>query len=172
MVHELTHLLVGEIILPHTPGDGGVPRWVHEGIASYMAGVWSDDHERLMRGSVAAGKIPALSQLMGNGGFANPRLNEALGHVAFNYIESRWGPTSIRRFINALIIRAWTRATTHRVRTDASGIRRGIPAIRRTTIRVNHSLTPPRLQKRGNLAQPAGQWVPIGERLPHQVGSP
>src|SRR5919109_985511 len=26
MVHELTHLLVGEIILPHTPGNGGVPR--------------------------------------------------------------------------------------------------------------------------------------------------
>jgi hypothetical protein len=104
MVHELTHLLVGEIILPHTPGDGGVPRWVHEGIASYMAGVWSDDHERLMRELVAAGKIPALSQLTGNGGFANPRLNEALGHVAFNYIESRWGPTSIRRFINALIV--------------------------------------------------------------------
>jgi hypothetical protein len=39
-----------------------------------------------------------------NGGFANPRLNEAIGHVAFDYIESRWGPTSIRRFINALIV--------------------------------------------------------------------
>ena len=43
MVRELTHLLVGEIILPHTPGDGGVPRCVHEGVASYMAGVWSED---------------------------------------------------------------------------------------------------------------------------------
>ena len=43
MVHELTHLLVGEIILPQAPGDGGVPRWVQEGIASYMAGGWSDD---------------------------------------------------------------------------------------------------------------------------------
>src|SRR5829696_4285927 len=40
LVHELTHLLVGEIILPQTPGDGGVPRWVHEGIASYMADGW------------------------------------------------------------------------------------------------------------------------------------
>jgi hypothetical protein len=104
MVHELTHLLVGEIILPHAPGDGGVPRWVHEGIASYMANGWSDDHERLMREIVAAGSVPALSQLTGNGGFANPRLNDALGHVAFDYIESRWGPSSIRRFINALIV--------------------------------------------------------------------
>jgi hypothetical protein len=104
MVHELTHLLVGEIILPQAPGDGGVPRWVHEGIASYMADGWSDDHERLMRGLVAAGNVPALSQLTGGGGFANPRLNDALGHVAFDYIESRWGPASIRRFIDALIV--------------------------------------------------------------------
>ncbi len=104
MVHELTHLLVSEIILPETPGDGDVPRWVQEGIANYMADGWSDDHERLMRELVAAGKVPALSQLTGSGGFANPRLNDALGHVAFDYIESRWGPTSIRRFINALIV--------------------------------------------------------------------
>ena len=27
VLHELTHLLVGEVILPETPGDGGVPRW-------------------------------------------------------------------------------------------------------------------------------------------------
>ena len=104
MAHELTHLLVGEIILPQTPGDGGVPRWVHEGIASYMADGWSDDHERLMRELVAARNVPALSQLTGSGGFANPRVNEALGHVAFDYIQSRWGPSSIRRFINALIV--------------------------------------------------------------------
>jgi hypothetical protein len=104
MVHELTHLLVGEIILPQTPGDGGVPRWVQEGIASYMADGWSDDHERLMRELVAAGNVPALSQLTGSGGFANPRLNDALGHVAFDCIESRWGPTSIRRFLDALIV--------------------------------------------------------------------
>lgn len=104
IVHELTHLLVGEVILPGRGGDGGVPRWVQEGIASYMVGVWSDDDERLMRDLVASGDVPALSQLTGSGGFANPRLNDALGHVAFDYIESRWGPTSIRRFINALIV--------------------------------------------------------------------
>jgi hypothetical protein len=41
---------------------------------------------------------------MGSGGFANARMNDALGNVAFGYIESRWGPTSIRRFLNALIV--------------------------------------------------------------------
>ena len=66
--------------------------------------VWSDDDTRLMRGLVASGGVPALSRLTGGGGFADERLNEALGHAAFDYIESRWGPTSIRRFLDALIV--------------------------------------------------------------------
>jgi len=104
VVHELTHLLVCEIILPEQAGDGGLPRWVHEGIANYMVGTWSDDHERLMRMLVASGKVPALSQLSGSGGFADERLNDVLGHAAFDYIESRWGRSSIRRFVNTLIV--------------------------------------------------------------------
>ena len=58
----------------------------------------------LMRELVGSGTVPALSQLTGSGGFANARLNDALGHVAFEYVESRWGPTGIRRFLNALIV--------------------------------------------------------------------
>jgi len=57
-----------------------------------------------MRELVAAGDVPALSHLTGGGGFENPRMNEALGHVAFDYIQSRWGSSSIRRFIDALIV--------------------------------------------------------------------
>lgn len=104
IVHELTHLLVSEIILPGRGGDGGVPRWVQEGIAGYMVGIWSDDDERLMRELVTSGNVPALSLLTGNGGFANARLNDAVGHAAFDYIESRWGAASIRRFLNTLIV--------------------------------------------------------------------
>src|SRR5262249_5545798 len=36
IVHELTHLLVFEIIWPGRAGDGGMPRWVKEGMATYM----------------------------------------------------------------------------------------------------------------------------------------
>ena len=104
MVHELTHLLVSEIILPHASGTGGVSGWVHEGIASYMANEWPDAYERLMRDLVAADKVPALSALTGDGGFVNPRMNHALGHVVFDYIESRWGAAALRPFIDALIV--------------------------------------------------------------------
>jgi hypothetical protein len=104
IVHELTHLLFCEIILPEQSGDGGLPRWVHEGIANYMVGTWFDDHDRLMRNLAASGNVPSLSQLSGSGGFADERLNDALGHAAFDYIESRWGRSSIRRFVDALIV--------------------------------------------------------------------
>jgi hypothetical protein len=104
IVHELTHLLFCEIILPEQAGDGGLPRWVHEGIANYMVGTWSDEHERLMRNLAASGNVPSLSQLSGGGGFADERLNDALGHAAFDYIEGRWGRGSIRRFVDALIV--------------------------------------------------------------------
>jgi hypothetical protein len=104
IVHDLTHLLVGEIILPEQPGDGGLPRWVHEGIADYMVGTWSGNDESLMRNLVASGNVPDLSQLSGSGGFSDHRLNHALGHAAFDCIESRWGRASIRRFVNALIV--------------------------------------------------------------------
>jgi hypothetical protein len=104
ILHELTHLLVSEIILPGRGGDGGVPRWVQEGIAGYMVCIWSADDERLMRELVASGNVPALSLLTGDGGFANARLNDAIGHAAFDYIESRRGATSIRHFLNTLIV--------------------------------------------------------------------
>lgn len=57
-----------------------------------------------MRELVASSEIPALSQLSGSGGFTNVRVNDALGHAAFDYIESRWGPNSVRHFLNALIM--------------------------------------------------------------------
>ena len=69
-----------------------------------MVGTWSDEHERLMRNLVASGNVPGLSQLSGSGRFADERLNDALGHAAFDYMEGRWGRASIRRFVNALIV--------------------------------------------------------------------
>jgi hypothetical protein len=104
LIHELTYLLAFEIVEPHTAGDGGIPRWVSEGLAHYMVGTWSDDDTRMMRELVASGEIPALSELTGRGDFATAHLNDAIGHAAFDYIESRWGPTSIRRFLDALIV--------------------------------------------------------------------
>lgn len=104
LTHELAHLLFSEIILPGRGGDGGLPRWVHEGIALYMVGAWPDGQQQLLRAAAAAGAIPNLSELSNRGDFADASLHDALGHAAFDYVESRWGVASIRRFVGALIV--------------------------------------------------------------------
>ena len=102
--HELTHTLVGEILSRGGRDYREVPLWVREGVASYMTAEWSDAHHRRMRDLVASGDVPALSHLTGDGDFADARLNDTLGHVAFDYIEERWGPDRIRRFLDALAV--------------------------------------------------------------------
>jgi len=57
-----------------------------------------------MRELVGSGHVPALSTLTGSAEFANPHANDVLGHAVFDYIESRWGPPSVRRFLDALIV--------------------------------------------------------------------
>ena len=114
---------------------------MNEGIATYMVGAWPDDDEHLMRELVAAGHFPALSQLSGSGGFANARLNDALGHARFDYIENRWGPTSIRRFLQCAHRPARRQDLRRRVGFHAGGIRRGFPAIHRTPLQASRSLT-------------------------------
>ncbi len=104
IVHELTHLLVGGLVWQDRIGDGGLPHWIKEGVAEYMVGVWHDEDVRQMRELVASHDVPALSQLSGSGGFTNARINNAIGHAAFDYIESRWGPNGIRLFLDALIM--------------------------------------------------------------------
>jgi hypothetical protein len=42
--------------------------------------------------------------LTGRGDFPTAHLNDVVGHAAFDYVESRWGPTSIRRFLDALVV--------------------------------------------------------------------
>ena len=104
IVHELTHVLVSALVWQDRIGDGGLPHWIKEGVAEYMVGVWRDEDVRQMRELVASEGVPALSELSGSGGFTNARVNNAIGHAAFDYIESRWGPNGIRRFLDALIM--------------------------------------------------------------------
>jgi hypothetical protein len=104
IVHELTHILVSGLVRHDRIGDGGVPHWIKEGVAEYMVGVWRDEDVRQMRDLVASRDVPALSQLSGNGGFTNTGVNNAIGHAAFDYIVSRWGPSGVRLFLDALIM--------------------------------------------------------------------
>jgi hypothetical protein len=80
IAHELTHLLVGEIILPHAPGDGGRAalgaRRGRELPGRRLVRRPRAPDARARRGGQRSGTVAADRR---GGGFANRALNDALG---------------------------------------------------------------------------------------------
>lgn len=101
ITHELTHIFEFDII-PRSLVSRGVPLWVDEGLADYMAGVWRPLDLMTVRDATVADIIPPMSKFDGYGGFSNPRLVYNLGHAAFEFIEEKWGKEGIRQFLFSL----------------------------------------------------------------------
>jgi len=102
LTHEVTHVFGFDIV----PGLA-TPRWISEGLAEYERGVWDPDDLVALRDAVRTRAVPQLSALtpevspttLVDGTLANPRLVYALGHVAFDFIEARWGKVGVRQFL-------------------------------------------------------------------------
>ncbi len=99
ITHELTHIFQFDII-PRSLVRGGIPLWVDEGLADYLAGTWNSLDVMTVRDAAVADIVPSMSRLMGY--FGSPRLIYNLGHAAFEFIESRWGKEGIRQFLFSL----------------------------------------------------------------------
>jgi beta-lactamase regulating signal transducer with metallopeptidase domain len=96
ITHQVTHIFGFDII----PG-ASTPRWLMEGLAEYERGAWDPSNLVALREAVRGNAIPQLSGLdavLGN----DSRLVYALGHAAFDFIESRWGKAGVRQFLFAL----------------------------------------------------------------------
>ena len=98
--HELTHVFAFEAV-PRSGSETSVPLWVDEGLAEFGVGVWSEADEGILRGLVEAGDIPSMSTVEGRAGFENPRVVYALGHAAFDFVETEWGPETVTAFMRA-----------------------------------------------------------------------
>jgi hypothetical protein len=96
LTHELTHVFGFDII----PGEG-TPRWIMEGLAEYQRGAWDPDDLVALRSAVRDNAVPKITGLQGEPG-TPPRFVYALGHAAFDYIESRWGKPGMRQFLFSL----------------------------------------------------------------------
>ena len=101
MVHELTHQFAFDII-PRNVTRSGVPLWVDEGLADYMAGVWQPLDLMAVRDAALSDIVPRMSEFVDYGGFTNARVAYNLGHAAFEFIEDRWGKPGVRRFLFSL----------------------------------------------------------------------
>lgn len=101
IVHELTHVFQFDII-PRGLIRRGIPLWVDEGQADYMASVWRPFDLMMVRDAAIADVVPKMSKLEGYGDGSSPRLIYNLGHAVYEFIESKWGKEGIRQFMFAL----------------------------------------------------------------------
>jgi hypothetical protein len=101
ITHELTHIFEFDII-PRGLVQRGVPLWVDEGLADYMAGVWNPMDLMTVRDVAIADIVPKMTDFEGYGGFTNPRLVYNLGHAVFEFMESKWGKEGVRQYVFSL----------------------------------------------------------------------
>ena len=100
LVHEMTHVFGFDILPSSRRSD--VPEWVHEGLAEFERGEWEASDVALLRELLRGGAVPRLSSVGTEGLPGNPRLNQILGHAAFDFIVSRAGKDGLRRFLFAV----------------------------------------------------------------------
>jgi hypothetical protein len=99
ITHELTHIFEFDII-PRSLLRRGLPRWVDEGLANYMAGYWNPFDLMQIRDAAITDTIPKMSEF--ETGYEAGRLIYSMGHAAFEFIESKWGKEGLRQFLFAL----------------------------------------------------------------------
>ncbi len=90
--HEFVHFLVAEVIK-----GGTMPRWFHEGLASFLAGQARLTEE--LRRAALANQLPRLGDLFANQIDLDPYAYP-LSWVAVHYIETSFGP---RTAVNMVI---------------------------------------------------------------------
>ncbi len=99
ITHELTHVFEFDII-PRSLTRAGIPLWVDEGLANYMAGYWNPLDLMLVRDAAITDNIPKMSEFESQP--LSGRLPYTIGHATFEFIESRWGKEGLRQFLFSL----------------------------------------------------------------------
>lgn len=99
ITHELTHIFEFDII-PRGLIGGGLPLWVDEGLANYMAGYWNVHDLMEVRDAALTDNVPKMSQF--DTMPLTTRLPYSLGHATFEFIEARWGKEGLRQFLFSL----------------------------------------------------------------------
>ena len=99
ITHELTHVFEFDII-PRGIMGGGLPLWMDEGLANYMAGYWNPLDLMQVRDAALTDNVPKMSRFESQP--LSGRLPYSMGHAAFEFIESRWGKEGLRQFLFSL----------------------------------------------------------------------
>ncbi|MFQ5789677.1 MAG: peptidase MA family metallohydrolase [Acidobacteriota bacterium] len=95
--HELVHIFEFDII-PRSLVRRSVPRWIDEGLSTYLEGPWDSMDLMIARDAAVTDQIPTFREL--NVGFT--RTPYIFGRTIFEFMEERFGRESVRQFLFAL----------------------------------------------------------------------
>ena len=104
VIHEITHVFMFDI-LPGSPIRRVLPKWLPEGLAEYMTGVWDPADLTMVREFVTTNGVPSITGVVARYNqyaYANQRAGLKLGRLVFDFIEARWGEQGVRQFVRAL----------------------------------------------------------------------
>ncbi len=92
LVHEYAHLALGAACAPGSP-----PRWMDEGLATWLASPWEWEQDMLMSRTAVFGTFPSLEEIDEVNGFGEERaeLSYATSRLAFEFFLQRFGPEGI-----------------------------------------------------------------------------
>ncbi len=99
ITHELTHIFEFDVI-PRGLLGAGIPLWVDEGLANYMAGYWNVLDLMQVRDAALSDNVPRMSEFQSQA--LSGRLPYSMGHAAFEFISNRWGQDGLRAFLFSL----------------------------------------------------------------------
>jgi hypothetical protein len=100
LVHELAHVFAFDIVPSLDRRE--VPRWIQEGLAEFERGDWDASELAVLRQMLRMNTLPRLSGLRAGSLPAEPRINHILGHAAVDYLVSRAGRGTLKRFLLSL----------------------------------------------------------------------
>jgi hypothetical protein len=99
ITHELTHVFEFDVI-PRGLMGANIPLWVDEGLANYMAGYWNVLDLMQVRDAALTDNVPKMSEFESQP--LSGRLPYSMGHMAFEFIHSKWGADGLRQFLFSL----------------------------------------------------------------------
>jgi hypothetical protein len=94
--HELTHVFAFDIV---PPAVRNLPTWLHEGLAEFERGEWTDADLAFVRDLLRTGRFPALTALPADASANAERLQQIVGHLAVDFLVARAGQDAVKRML-------------------------------------------------------------------------
>jgi Tol biopolymer transport system component len=103
-IHELAHVFTFQIVYNRLMDNVfsrnalfGMPLWIAEGFAEYLAVGWDTESDMFIRDAVIHDYLPSLN-------YASGFMVYKGGQAAFNYIEKTYGREKVLEIVNALAV--------------------------------------------------------------------